>query len=74
MNSVLELAIPLRELMTRQDFTPQEGYIASRVNGNWDISAILKTCPMPEREALKAIRKLMERKVLSVKAPPEPAP
>lgn len=73
LRSILELAVPLRELMTRQDITPQEGYIASRVNGNWDINAILKTCPMPEREALKAIRKLIDRKVLAVKVPPESA-
>lgn len=66
LNSVLELAIPLSDL-TRLDLTPQEGYLASRANGSWDIAAILKVSPLPEREALRAIRKLLERRVLRVK-------
>lgn len=66
LTSVLELAIPLKDL-TKLDLTPQEGYLASRVNGTWDIGAILKVSPLPEREALRAIRKLLERNVLRVK-------
>lgn len=66
LTSVLELAIPLKEI-TKMDLTPQEGYLASRANGTWDIGAILKVSPLPEREALRAIRKLLERSVLRVK-------
>jgi hypothetical protein len=66
LSSVLELAIPLSDL-TKLDLTPQEGYLASRANGSWDIGAILKVSPLPERDALRAIRKLLERRVLRVK-------
>lgn len=65
--TVLELAIPLEQL-SRQDLTPQEGYLASRVNGSWDIASILKVSPLSERDALRAIRKLLERGILRPKS------
>lgn len=64
LSTVLELAIPLTELSRRTDMTPQEGYLASRVNGSWDIASILKVSPLSERDALKAIRKLLDRGIL----------
>ena len=66
LSTILELAIPLQQL-TRMDLTPQEGYLASRANGAWDIGAILKVSPLPEKEALRAIRKLLDRGVLRAK-------
>ena len=66
LNTILELVIPLQQL-TRMDLTPQEGYLASRANGAWDIGAILKVSPLPEKEALRAIRKLLDRGVLRAK-------
>jgi hypothetical protein len=68
LSTILELAVPMGQLI-KQDLTPQEGYLASRINGSWDIASILKVSPLAEREALKAIRKLLDRGVLRRKSP-----
>jgi hypothetical protein len=64
--TVLELAIPINQL-SRETLTPQEGYLASRVNGNWDIASILKVSPLGEREALRAIQRLLSKGILRPK-------
>lgn len=66
LDTVLELAVPLSEL-AKQDLSPQEGFLATRANGVWDIAAILKVSPIPEKEALRSLQKLLERKVLRPK-------
>ena len=35
-----------------EDFDAQEGFVLSRVNGQWDVRSILKLCPMSEEDAL----------------------
>ncbi|MGC8724317.1 MAG: DUF4388 domain-containing protein [Acidobacteriota bacterium] len=67
LNTVLELAVPLSEL-AKYDLSPQEGFLATRANGAWDIATILKISPMPEKEALRSLQKLLERKVLRPKS------
>ncbi len=67
LSAVLELAVPLQKL-AKENISPHEGFLASRVNGTWDISSILKVSPMAERQALKAIRKLLDKGILRVKA------
>ncbi len=68
LRTVLELAVPLSKL-SACDLTPQEGYLATRVNGMWDLESILKVCPLPQPEALRAVKKLLDLKVLKVKGP-----
>ncbi len=60
---VPRLLISLPEL-TREKFDPREGFVLSRVNGEWDVQSILKICPMPEDEALLIFARLVERKVI----------
>ncbi len=67
LSSVLELAVPLDKL-AKENISPHEGFLASRVNGTWDIASILKVSPMAERQALQAIRKLLDKGILRVKA------
>ena len=62
-STVLELAIPVAGL-AGENLTPQEGFLASRINGSWDIESVLKVSPIPERQALQAIRRLIEKGVL----------
>ncbi|HVR72268.1 MAG TPA: DUF4388 domain-containing protein [Vicinamibacteria bacterium] len=57
------LCMDMAEL-TRQDFDPQEGFVLSRVNGEWDVRSILKLCPMGEEVALLIVSRLLERKVI----------
>ena len=60
------LCVELAEL-TRQNFDPQEGFVLSRVNGEWDVRSILKLCPMGEEAALLIFSRLLERKVIRMR-------
>ncbi len=66
MTTVLELAIAMERLY-KENLSPQEGYIVSRANGNWDIASILKVSPLAERDALRAIQMLMDKGILRPK-------
>jgi len=50
--------------LAQQHFDPQEGFVLSRVNGQWDVRSILKLCPMPEDDALVIFGRLLDRKVI----------
>jgi hypothetical protein len=66
LDKVPVLTIPLVEL-TRLDIDPQEGFVLSRVNGQWDVRSILKLCPIPEEEALLIFARLLERSVIELR-------
>jgi hypothetical protein len=50
--------------LSREKFDSHEGFVLSRVNGQWDVRSILKLCPMAEDEALAIFLRLVERKVI----------
>jgi uncharacterized protein DUF4388 len=53
--------------LTRQNFDAREGFVLSRVNGEWDVRSILKLCPMAEEDALLIFARLLERKVIELR-------
>jgi hypothetical protein len=57
------LAVDLADL-TKASLDPQEGFVLSRVNGEWDVQSILKLCPMGEDAALLIFGRLLERKLI----------
>jgi hypothetical protein len=61
--SVPQLKISPTEL-TSQQIDPQEGFLLSRINGSWDIQAILSICPFREADCLRMIKNLRERGVI----------
>ena len=66
LDKVPVLKIDIAEL-TKQRFDPQEGFLVSRVNGEWNVASILKTCPIREDDALLIFSRLMERGVIELK-------
>lgn len=64
----LVLSIPMDRLLN-EDLTPHEGYLASRLTGDWDIEGVVKVSPLPRNEALEAIRRLHEKGLVAVKPP-----
>ena len=62
-NKVPRLMVSLADL-TKEKFDPREGFVLSRLNGEWDVQSILKICPMPEDEAMLIFSRLAERKVI----------
>jgi hypothetical protein len=53
--------------LSQQQFDPQEGFILSRINGQWDVQSILKLCPMPEDEILMIFSRLLDRHVIELR-------
>jgi Domain of unknown function (DUF4388) len=53
--------------LTKEDFDPHEGFVLSRVNGEWDVQSILKLCPMGEEAALLIFSRLLERKAITLR-------
>ena len=53
--------------LTRDNFDPLEGFVLSRVNGQWDVQSILKLCPIKEEDALLIFARLLERKVIELR-------
>ena len=53
--------------LAHQKFDPQEGFVLSRVNGQWDVRSLLKVCPMPEEDVLLIFSRLLDRQVIGLK-------
>lgn len=62
---VPKLVKPLEELSS-MNFSPNEGFILSRINGIWDIGSIMKISPMRETDALLIFHKLLKEKIITL--------
>jgi hypothetical protein len=51
--------------LTGQTLEPQEAFVLSRINGDWDVKSILSICPFKEVDSLRMIKTLLERKIIS---------
>jgi hypothetical protein len=60
---VPELAISFSEITDRQ-FSPHEGFVLSRINGQWDVKAIMKISPIRELEVLMIFQKFLKDGVI----------
>jgi hypothetical protein len=59
------VAKPFEEITT-MDFTPNEGFILSRVNGTWDIGSLLKISPIREPDAMLILYKLWKDGIIAI--------
>jgi hypothetical protein len=66
LDQVPVLKLDLKALTT-MDLDAQEGFVVSRVNGEWDVRSILKLCPMTEEDALGIFVHLLARGVIEMK-------
>lgn len=64
-DKVPSLAVDFATL-TKQNLDPHEGFVLSRVNGQWDVQSILKLCPMGEEEAMLIFARLLERRLIKL--------
>jgi hypothetical protein len=62
------LKMPLEQLVS-QNLSPQEMFLASRVNGCWDIQSIMTISPLREVDALRALKKLREKGIIELVEP-----
>jgi hypothetical protein len=50
--------------LAKKEIEPQEGFVLSRVNGEWDIQSILSICPFREADSLRMIKKLWDEGII----------
>lgn len=52
------------EDLAAKEIGPQEGFVLSRINGEWDIESILSICPFREADSLRMIKTLLENGII----------
>jgi Domain of unknown function (DUF4388) len=45
---------------------PQEAFLLSRINGEWDIAAIISVCPFREADSLRMIKRMIDDGVVGI--------
>ncbi|MDP9192380.1 MAG: DUF4388 domain-containing protein [Acidobacteriota bacterium] len=54
------------EEITQMNFTPNEGFILSRINGQWDIGSLIKISPIRETDAMLIFYKLWREDIIAL--------
>jgi len=58
---------PLEEI-TEMNFTPNEGFMLSRINGQWDIGSLIKISPIREPDAMLIFYKLWKDGIIELQS------
>ncbi|MGN6184386.1 MAG: DUF4388 domain-containing protein [Thermoanaerobaculia bacterium] len=61
---VQKVAKPLEEI-SQMNFSPNEGFILSRINGQWDIGSLIKISPIRETDAMLIFHKLWKDGIIA---------
>jgi len=54
------------EDITQMNFSPNEGFILSRINGQWDIGSLIKISPIRETDAMLIFHKLWKEGIIAL--------
>jgi len=46
--------------------TSEESFLVTRINGRWDVKSILTITPMKEIQALRIIKRLLDRNIIAL--------
>jgi hypothetical protein len=52
------------EELAAKEISPEEGFVLSRINGEWDIESILSICPFREADSLRMIKTLLDNGII----------
>jgi hypothetical protein len=67
---VIETKVPrvskALEEITQMNFSPNEGFILSRINGTWDIGSLIKISPIRETDAMLIFYKLWRDGIIAL--------
>ena len=64
-SKVPRVSRPIEEI-TQMNFTPNEGFILSRINGHWDIGSLIKISPIRETDAMLIFYKLWKDQIIAL--------
>lgn len=62
---ILRLKVPLSDISFSK-LTPEEGFLLSRIDGSWDVRSILSVTPIKELEALRLLKKFLDRGIIKL--------
>ncbi len=62
-NGVPKVVVTPVDLPTKE-IGPQEGFVLSRINGQWDIESILSICPFREADSLRMLKTLLDNGII----------
>jgi len=65
-NKVPYFLVPMNTL-SEYSLSHREGYVASRIDGTWDVKSIVLLSPLRELEVLRALEKLLKNKLIALK-------
>jgi len=54
------------EQLEQERLDPQEAFLLSRINGEWDVAAIVSVCPFREADSLRMIKRLVDAGVVGI--------
>jgi len=52
--------------LTREPLGPEEMFLLSRMNGSWDLKSIIDVSPLDEVEALRLMKRLLDRGLIAI--------
>jgi len=64
-SKVPRVSKPLEEI-TQMNFTPNEGFMLSRINGQWDLGSLIKISPIREPDAMLIFYKLWRDGIIAL--------
>lgn len=64
-NSVLKLKMELEKL-SNERLSSEESFLVTRINGKWDLRSIVTITPLREVDALRIVKRLIERNIIEV--------
>jgi hypothetical protein len=67
-DSIPEICMDLSNLNEKL-FSSLEGFLASRINGHWDIKSLIMISPLPDLESLKILKRFLDESVIRLKKP-----
>ena len=62
-DAVPRLLVPANTL-NEEYLGPQEGFLLSRINDEWDVKSILSICPFREIDSLRMLKGLLDRRII----------
>jgi tetratricopeptide (TPR) repeat protein len=68
LDAVPKVKVSLEDLAT-VELDPQEAFVLSRVNGEWDVASILKICPLDEEETLLIFKRFADEDLVEMGPP-----
>ncbi len=63
--SILKLKMELEKL-SNERLSSEESFLVTRINGKWDLRSIITITPLREVDALRIVKRLLERDIIEV--------